>query len=113
MPAEVNRFVLDALFERPVQGTLVELLLDELPNVFQRRCAFIVHEQKLRRFGPFAKADEHFVAALTTKLRPEAGPASSRRRTRLGKLPASPRRKTTMRSGKRFSARASKRRTKP
>ena len=27
VPAEVNRFVLDALFERPVQATLVELLL--------------------------------------------------------------------------------------
>ena len=27
MPAEVNRFVLDALFERPVQAKLVELLL--------------------------------------------------------------------------------------
>ena len=27
VPAEMNRFVLDALFERPVQATLVELLL--------------------------------------------------------------------------------------
>jgi hypothetical protein len=46
-------------------------LLDDLPAVFQRRCAFMVHEQKLRRFGPFSNADERFVAALTTKLRPE------------------------------------------
>lgn len=30
-----------------------------------------VHEEKLRRFGPFSNADERFVAALTTKLRPE------------------------------------------
>lgn len=48
-----------------------QALLDELPDVFQRRCAFIVHEQKLRRFGPFAQADERFVAALSTKLHPE------------------------------------------
>lgn len=30
-----------------------------------------MHEEKLRRFGPFAQADERFVAALTTKLQPE------------------------------------------
>ena len=31
----------------------------------------VLHEDKLRRFAPFAHADERFVAALTTKLRPE------------------------------------------
>lgn len=31
----------------------------------------MIHEDKLRKFGPFERADERFVAALTTKLRPE------------------------------------------
>ena len=35
------------------------------------RCAMHSHEAKLRTFGPFKLADERFVAALTTKLRPE------------------------------------------
>ena len=44
-----------------------QVLMDELPAVFQRRCAMAVHEEKLRRFGPFSQADDNFVAALTTK----------------------------------------------
>lgn len=46
-------------------------LLDDMPTVFQRRACLATHESKLRVFGPFAQADERFVAALSTKLRPE------------------------------------------
>ena len=46
-------------------------LLDDLPSVFQRRCAMNTHEEKLRRFGPFSQADDRFIASLTTKLQPE------------------------------------------
>ena len=46
-------------------------LLNRLPSVFQRRCTMSAHEEKLRRFAPFAQSDERFIASLTTKLRAE------------------------------------------
>ena len=46
-------------------------LLNRLPTVFQRRCAMAAHEDKLRRFAPFAHSDERFIASLSTKLQPE------------------------------------------
>jgi hypothetical protein len=49
----------------------VQRLLDELPEVFQRRCAMSVHEAKLRRFAPFETADQGLISELATKLQPE------------------------------------------
>ena len=48
-----------------------QTLLESLPTVFQRRCAMAAHEEKLRRFAPFAQSDERFIASLSTKLKPE------------------------------------------
>ena len=48
-----------------------QALMDQLPLVFQRRCSFAAHEDKLRCFSPFSQADDRFIASLTTKLRPE------------------------------------------
>ena len=46
-------------------------LLDEMPAEFQVRTCLAAHEAKLRAFEPFANADERFIAALATRLRPE------------------------------------------